>query len=267
LVRGAADLWHPCPLRLLKATNVLWKANGRLSISRTALAIQRAYCARVEQFIATAPDFPSWCGEAVAHWGQTLSQLEHEPLCLTDRLDPFIKLALFDAALQAMGRSWSQIAGDRDLYRRLALLDVAYHQVGDDGPFGQLRCEARLPNRLRADPAAGPRQAQGSEAVPHIVELARRLPTRAASRAALIAALCGEGPGIQCNWNGVWRANPAGRYDLDDPTRTDIPPWELEATAAQVSVPHDRAPRDVESAERLGSLMQRVRRLLAERQG
>jgi proteasome accessory factor A len=275
---GAADLGHGCPLRLLKSANVLWRPDGRLHLSRTALAIQRAYCTRVGKFVARLPDLPLWCGEVIAHWDRTLSELEHDPLALCDRLDPFIKLALFDAALKSLGRRWPEIAGDHSLYQRLALLDVAYHRTGGDGPFAQLERAGRLRHRLIADPLADPEPpAEGAwerPPEPPLVTVARSLPTRAAPRAKLIAALCGRNGKIQCNWGAIVRGVPAGRYDLDDPTRTELPPWEPAEPStpppAPAPAPASREPapgpepRPVERDERIVSLIERVRRLIAE---
>jgi len=272
---GAADLGHPCPLRLLKTANILWRPNGRLHISRTALAVQRAYCTRVGQFVDHAPDLPLWCREAVVHWDRTLSELKHDPLSLSDRLDPFIKLALFDAALQSLGKSWSQIAGDCGLYHRLALLDVAYHRIGADGPVLQLERAGRFQHRLITNLAVDPETPPADETVPPLVVVARRLQTRAAPRAALIASLSGQSGRIQCNWNGVSRSVPPGRYDLEDPTRTDLPPWEPARAPASPPKPESgepvpRAeplephPLSTESDDRIVSLISRVRRFVGE---
>ena len=110
-----------------------------------------AYCLRVGRFVASDPELPAWCAEAVDRWEEALGLLGREPLALCDRLDPFIKLALFDATLQALGRHWSEIASDRTLYHQLALLDVGYHRISDDGPFQQLEADGRLRHRLIAD--------------------------------------------------------------------------------------------------------------------
>jgi hypothetical protein len=289
---GADDLSQRCPIRLLKSANLLWRPPGRLHISRRALAVQRAYCTRVGKFVARAPDLPLWCGETIAHWDRTLSQLERDPLALSDRLDPFIKLALFDAALQALGRSWSDIASDAALYHRLALLDLAYHRIGTDGPFTQLDSAGQLRHRLIAEPLADP---VADPAVPPLVAVARSLPTRAAPRAELIAALCNENGKIHCNWGGIVRGVPAGRYGLDDPTRTEVPPWEpfepppppprpapAPAPAAEPGPPPTPPPapargeraagveppglgsRFLDRDERILTLIDRVRRLMAE---
>jgi hypothetical protein len=54
--------------------------------------------------------------------------------------------------------------------------------------------------------------------------VAHRLTTRAAPRAALIAALSGQ-DGIVCGWTGVERTNPRDRIDLSHPLRIETPGW------------------------------------------
>jgi hypothetical protein len=274
---GADDLRHPYPLRLLKSSNIIWRPTGRLQISETALAIQQTYCDRIARFVESEPRLPAWCALAATRWSQTLSLLRHDPLALADRLDPFIKLTLFDAALQTLGRRWSEIAADRGLYQRLALLDLAYQRTAGDGPFVQLEREGRLQHRLIDDCGTGLKLPEQQDIGSQILELARRLPTRAGPRARLIASLCGEGEGIHCNWNVVSRTSPPGGYDLNDPTLTDLPPWEpaggldpspgTEArNPARDRTPDDSSARpDEREARRMLSLA-RLRRLIAEHQ-
>jgi hypothetical protein len=252
---AADDLWHPCPLRLLQTANVLWRPSGRLHISRTALRLQWSYWTRIVNFVQRTPDLPSWCGEAVTLWGQTLELLERDPIALTDRLDPFIKLSLFDAALRDMGRSWSDIEGDIKLYHRLALLDVAYHRVNADGPFTQLERAQTLHHRL----LHGPLTPEDDDVGPAAVAVARRLTTRAAARAALITELCGTEQAMHstCGWTGLWCHSPAGTYDLADPTRTAVPVMRAVPGRAGPEPPPDQPPDP-----RIPSLIERLRHLL-----
>jgi hypothetical protein len=270
---GADVLFHPCPLRLLKTANVLWRPNGRLHVSRTALAIQRAYCLRVGQFLASDSELPAWCAEAVNRWEQVLDLLEHEPLALWDQLDPFIKLTLFDAALRELGRRWPDIASDRRLYHQLALLDVAYHRLGENGPFQHLEREGGLHHRLIANLVAVPIVEGEHRTSSMILDIARRLPTRAAARASLIASLSGQERGILCDWSCIRRSSPAGTFALGDPTRSDPPVWQPARRQDELEVagpddqPLDPSSDLVESDDSLGSFLQRMRRLIAERRG
>jgi Pup-ligase protein len=213
----AADLLRHrlCPLRLLKTSNVVWWPKKGLRVHRKALEIQRFYCGQTRRFVERSSSLPDWCREVVVFWDQTLDLLEDDPLALTDRADPFIKLALFEAVLKKLGRDWSEIATDAALYHQLALIDVAYHQVGGVGPFQQLDKDDRLNHRLVAveDRAAT------------LLDVARRLGTRAAPRAELIAAMSGQ-TGVTCNWAGFERRPSYDRLDLSNPLQTDKPVWQ-----------------------------------------
>lgn len=231
---GADDLRLADPIGLLERANVLWAPPGRLHVCPDALRIQRVYLERVARFVDQSPDLPAWCGQAVQRWRDTLDLLERDPLSLSDRLDPFIKLGLFDAALASMGRTWTDLAADVDLYMRLALVDTAYHRVGTDGPFEQLEREGALAHRvLPAETFDDPGQA--------LLEVARGLSTRAAARAVLIDRHKGPAarPRFHGGWSTIWTGSPAGSYLLGDPTCTDVPELQVE--------PRDVSPDDVPS--------------------
>ncbi len=268
---AADDLWYPCPLRLLKTANVLWRPNGRLHVSRTALAIQRAYCSRAGRFVASNPGLPDWCAHAIECWQRTLDLLDCEPLALCDRLDPFIKLCLFDAALRELGRRWSDIATERKLYHQLALIDVAYHRVGDDGPFQRLEAEGRFGHGLTAGLATIPTAEREHGLPASILDVARRLPTRAAARAALIASLSGQQRGVVCGWSSITRSNPPGMFDLEDPSRPDTPAWKPAQRQDKLTSP-DCGPDPVDPCvgqpeldDSLSGILLRMRRLIADR--
>jgi len=268
---AADDLWYPCPLRLLKTSNVLWRPNGRLHVSRTALAIQRAYCSRAGRFVASDPGLPAWCAEAVECWQRTLDLLDREPLVLCDRLDPFKKLSLFDAALRELGRRWSDIVTERKLYHQLALIDVAYHRVGAGGPFQHLEAESRFRDGLTAGLTIIPTAEREHGLPASILDIARRLPTRAAARASLIASLCGQQDRIVCGWSSITRSNPCGMFELDDPSRSDTPAWKPSQRDDELTSPDcgtdpvDPCLREVEIDDSLSGILVRMRRLIAER--
>jgi len=230
----SADGLHQrlCPMRLLRTSNVLWWPGEGLRVHRKALEIQRYYCRQTGQFVEGSPSLPDWCREIVVFWDSTLDLLEHDPLALADRADPFIKLALFEAVLKKLGRDWSEIATDAVLYHQLALIDLAYHQVGDTGPFQQLDQEGRLSHRLL------PREDRGAT----VLDVARHLGTRAAPRAELIAALSGQ-PGVTCNWAGLERSPLYDRIDLSNPLQTEKPAWQQSGDrVASPGIPNEEAP-------------------------
>jgi len=98
---------------------------------------------------------------------------------------------------------------------QLALIDLAYHQVSDQGPFQQLDQEGRLSHLLV------PVQDKSTT----VLDVAGRLTTRAAPRAELIAALSGR-PGVVCNWAGLEGKALLDRIDLSNPLRTETPRWQ-----------------------------------------
>lgn len=214
---GADDLTVPDPLLLLRETNLLWEPPGRLHISRAALEIQRAYCEKVARFVEHHPELPAWCGRAVGIWQQTLHTLAREPLELADRLDCFVKLALYDATLRQLGRNWSEVADVRWLYQTLALVDLSYHRLGDGDLFTQL-CHKGQVRPLDHSGAAC--AAEGLTPA----QVASRLPTRAAARARAIVEHSGRSD-VRCYWTRVERLSPPGQLDLADPLRTELPDW------------------------------------------
>jgi hypothetical protein len=133
--------------------------------------------------------------------------------------------------LDELGRDWPAIRSDRGLYYRLALIDLAYHQVGDDGPFQQLEAESRLKHRL----------VPLLDQTTTVLGVARRLQTRAAPRAELIAALSGK-PGVACGWSGLERMSPPNRIDLGHPLLTTTPTWI--GQSEPVSAPAEGPDRD-----------------------
>jgi hypothetical protein len=179
-----------------------------------ALGIQDAYCGHVRRYVERHPELPIWCRRAAELWSETLQLLRDDPLALCDRLDPFIKLALFDAALAHLGRDWPDVATDRELYHKLAMLDLVYHRLGSDQPFAEVHRRARLVD----SPAAGTAPAAA------IREVVERLPTRAAARARLVAEYSGQGSS-RCGWTEFRRLQPPAKIDLGNPLSPDLPPW------------------------------------------
>jgi hypothetical protein len=220
---GADDLQVSSPLRLLKSSNVMWAPPGKLHVSRKALDVQFAYLRRIERFVEGDAALPSWCSMAVALWGATLRALRDDPFSLTTRLDPWIKLAFFDAVLDRLGRKWSDIASDPELFDRLALLDVGYHRIERDGSFRRMDREGKLEHRLVPE-RNGKR----------IEEIVGRIPTRAAARAQAIIALRGSREHI-CGWSEILCGLPPRHLDLGDPTSSRLPLWTIAPDTAAVA--------------------------------
>jgi hypothetical protein len=90
-------------------------ADGR---NLTALEIQLLYLEECER-LAQSTSLPDWSGELLGHWRQTLEALERNPLNLARRLDPYLKLSMYDHLLSKAGFTWSQLHGGLRLLRRL----------------------------------------------------------------------------------------------------------------------------------------------------
>lgn len=205
---AADDLNVRSPMRLVRAANCCWRPPWQVRVCPAALRLQQAYCDRVERFVESKPDLPGWCGEAVERWKKALAFLRDDPLALIDRIDPFIKLGLFEAALSERGRQWSDIARDRRLYEELALLDLAYHRLGPDSLFSRL--EVRSPY---ARNGAG-----------DLATTMQHVPTRASVRALLVSQHSGQ-TNVRCSWSGLERRAEGQWLDLGDPTITVAPEW------------------------------------------
>ena len=80
-------------------------ASGKLV---TAIDIQRVYLREAER-IVTRGDFPDWTGEVLDHWATTLDQLEKDPMNLADRLDTYVKMAIFDRLLTRAKMTWASL--------------------------------------------------------------------------------------------------------------------------------------------------------------
>jgi len=79
--------------------------NGKLA---TAIDIQRAYFDEAEPFVRRG-EFPDWTDELLGHWSATLDQLQKSPLDLAAKLDPYLKLAIFDHQLTRVPTTWAAL--------------------------------------------------------------------------------------------------------------------------------------------------------------
>lgn len=206
---GADDLRCSGPLQLLKRANVVFHGDGRASVNASALQIQREYCRLVGRFVDARGDLPDWTRDVVERWSQTLDALERDPMSLSDRLDPFVKLALFESALAEMGRTWPEVGRSEHLYRRLALLDLDYHRLNPGNLFETL------------DAAGAVHRVLDSHAVRPLESVAQSLDTRAAARARLIQDHHNRKT-AHCSWEHF--VTEVAHYVLTDPTRADVPP-------------------------------------------
>ena len=113
-------------------------ANGR---ELSALEIQQFHLEQVERHVAAAPDPDA--EHVVAEWRATLEALGSDPMMLADRLDWVAKLELIDALRARHGLA----LGDA----RVALVDLAYHDVVRDRGLHHLRLRHGRSRRLVTD--------------------------------------------------------------------------------------------------------------------
>ena len=116
-------------------------ANGR---ELSALDIQWEYLDRAIRYSRT-PGFPAPVQQAVDMWEQLLAGLEKDPLSLDREVDWVIKYHLVDRYRQKLNLPMSN--------PRLALLDLAYHDVRQDRSMYYLMAGRGLLDRVVTDAA------------------------------------------------------------------------------------------------------------------
>ncbi|MFQ5966826.1 MAG: Pup--protein ligase [Acidimicrobiia bacterium] len=116
-------------------------ANGR---ELSALDMQWEYLDRAIRYSRT-PGFPAPVQQAVDMWEQLLAGLEKDPLSLDREVDWVIKYHLVDRYRQRFNLPMSS--------PRLALLDLAYHDVRQDRSMYYLMTERGLLDRVVTDAA------------------------------------------------------------------------------------------------------------------
>lgn len=104
------DPWLRARVRLL---------DGR---EMTAIDIQQALLDECSAWQHHA-DVPDWAEEVLQHWAWTLDNLRRDPLRLADRLDAYLKLAVYTNQVERAGYRWTEI---RDALRDLQLARATF---------------------------------------------------------------------------------------------------------------------------------------------
>ncbi len=118
-------------------------ANGR---ELSALDIQWEYLERALRF-ARSPGFPPEIEEAIHRWEHLLTGLEKDPLSLDREVDWVIKLRLLERYRQKRGLPMSDA--------RLAMLDLAYHDVSRSRGLYNLLAREGMVDRVVSDDDVG----------------------------------------------------------------------------------------------------------------
>ncbi len=193
---------------------------GAQLFDKTLLAVQQHYLHAVNRMLDRY-SFPEWCGEVVLAWADVLEMLEQDPRALGDRLDPYIKIRLFEEYLHASNKSWNDVATYSDIYFRLAVLDVRYHALLD-GMFEALDQAGVLSHRRIDEREVEP----GSEPEPFIPEAV----PREVVRARVIKTNSGQST-YWCDWKVVVDRRNHRLLLLEDPLSGEAS-WEYSQHAS-----------------------------------
>jgi Pup-ligase protein len=224
-------------------------ADGR---QMSACEIQRAYLSQAEAFVAKG-GCPDWAHEVLDHWTATLEHLESDPSRLADRLDTYLKLAIFDHELSRAGYDWGRLKAALQVLTRLrrnapeqvvrAIVDenskrldskhqLLYDRVANDEQLNKLGAEPlRLAIRLQAlelkyhelgglfDKLAAARHVDPVVVTPEAVRQAVHHPPpagRAEARSRCIHTLSAQ-KSWACDWEGIFNRSKSEWFDMRDP--------------------------------------------------
>ncbi|MCA9040268.1 MAG: proteasome accessory factor PafA2 family protein [Planctomycetaceae bacterium] len=166
-------------IRSLRQFNRLRRCDDGLTASKLAIHVQRVYLSLVDRYVTLA-DVPPWAKQVVTIWETTLDALErrdHE--WLAQRLDPWIKYAVFNYYLDIHGCEWKDLRKNYELAEGLALLNQDYHDLtAEESLFQKLEDSGSLNHRI------GEIIPAGEEPLAYVPEFG----TRATRRARFIKA-------------------------------------------------------------------------------
>lgn len=165
-------------IRAMRALNVLSSRGRPPRVSPRAIAVQRVYLDGARRWADSLPEPPAWVPRALALWARTLDAFEGDDReWLDSRLDAFIHHRIASKFLEASGRRWEDVPGDRDLACRLVLLAHDLQRVASpEALFPRLEAAGLVDHRVE------PRLEPGGEEVPFVP----RTRTRAEARARFI---------------------------------------------------------------------------------
>ncbi len=200
----------------MRRLNLLSRRGGALRVHPLVTMTQRIYLAAARCYRASLSRAPDWLDRTLRDWEDTLDALDNSDLSwLSARLDAFAKHALYTQVLAAQGKTWADLAGDRKLLSRLALLDQSYHEFASAASvFERLEQAGLLAHRV------GPRMEAGGEPEPFVPETA----TRARARARFIRENAGR-TNLLMEWSAVHDVAVARRRELVHPFAADYGEW------------------------------------------
>ncbi len=201
---------------LLRRLNVLAKPGRPLAIDPLVVKTQRVYLDSARRVVDSPRNVNSWIQRLLREWSDTISAFERpDRSWLAARLDAFAKYELYSNVLREADASWQALAGNWELFNRLALLDHSYHEFcNPTSLFRRLEAAGVMCHRV------GEITEPGSEPQPFIPEFA----TRARARARFIRDHQHE-LGLVMDWSCVHDMRNEQWRDLSDPFAKSYGPW------------------------------------------
>ena len=179
--------------------------------------VQRIYLDGARRWADSVSELPAWVPAVLDMWHQTLKAFERNDLdWLSARLDPWIKYALFTAALEERGHRRELLQRDGSLLNELALLDQQYHELCNlRSPFRMLEETGVLRHRVVA-PAI-----PGDEEEPFVPSVS----TRARARARFLRGHH-TSKELVLDWHFAYDPRRNRLRLLDDPFAQHYGPWQ-----------------------------------------
>lgn len=199
------EVRFPVPVQAIKALSRL-KVGTQYLFDPKLISVQRHYLRVVADMIDDL-SLPTWCEDVWHSWAEVLDVLELDPRALGDKLDPYIKLRLFERFLADRGRRWRDLVFSEDLYSDLLLLDVRYHAL-PDGVFESLDDQGVLHHRRFPLEETKP----GCEAEPYVLSA----PPREAFRSRAICEHAGDRRYV-CDWTCIVNTETGARVNMSNP--------------------------------------------------
>jgi hypothetical protein len=224
----------------LRRFNVLAPQPGQPPrVDPLAIEVQRVYLEGARAYVKAHPGLPAWTWRLLDEWDATLWAMEAgRNDWLAQRLDAWIKHALFSAVLEERGVPWSAVPSNDPVLSMLAVVNQNYHDfTSPDSLFAQLEASGAIEHRV-----AAPLE-PGGEPEPWVPQTR----TRAAARARMLIAERSR-PGLMMDWSCLHDAANRRFRTIYDPFAAQYSDW-VGPQAPRVLPPRPAPPRQAASVE------------------